>query len=277
VSTRTRPGNKRAVRKAARQDARARRRAPARPATPVDPRVRDRWVAVRRDAGRRRLRLLVAIGVVVLLAALAGGVTVSPLLDVDQVKVTGLQRVTAAQVEEAGGIHPGDAMAWLDPSGAVTGIETLPFVRHATVTRSWPDTVEIAVTERTPVAWIDSPAGKVVVDGTGRVLVSVAEAPPGMPQLVGTKFVPGPGATIAPVGGARVAAGLTGLVALGTRSVTVTDTGVTLQLVDGPEIRMGDPSRAGVKVRAALAVLDALAGAPVTYIDVSVPTNPVAG
>jgi cell division protein FtsQ len=273
VSTRTRSVGARAARKQARKQARQQ----PRKQTPVDPRVRDRWVAVRRDAGRRRLRVLIVVGVVLALFGLAWGISVSPLLDVDHLQVQGLHRVTAAAVEDAGGIHHGDAMAWLDPSRAVRSIEALPFVRRATVTREWPDTVRVTVVERRPVAWIAGPAGKVVVDGTGRVLESVADAPPGMPQLLGTNVVPVTGATISPAGGAHVAAGLTGLLVVGTRSVTMTPAGVTLQLANGPEIRMGSADRVAVKLRAALAVVAATAGTEVHYVDVSVPTNPVAG
>ncbi len=244
---------------------------------PVDPRVRERWVAVRRDAGRRRLRVVVVVGAILVVLAIAWGVSVSPLLDVDHVTVRGLGRLTAAEVQAAGGVHPGDAMAWLDAGAAAGRIEALPFVRRATVVREWPDTVRISVVERRPVAWIDAPGGKVVVDGTGRVLESVTDPQPGMPQLVGTKLVPGVGATVVPVGGARVAAGLTGLAAAGTRSVTVTDAGVSLQLASGSEIRMGAPTQVAVKLRAALAVLRASEGVEVHYVDVSVPTNPVAG
>jgi cell division protein FtsQ len=275
MSTRTRPRTRKTSRKQAR--ARQREQTQARNAVPVDPRVRDRWVAVRRDAGRRRLRILIVVGALIALVALVWGVSVSPLLDVDQVQVRGTQHVTTAQVEDAAGIHPGDAMVWLDPSKAVGGIETLPFVRRATVSREWPDTVRITVAERRPVAWVAGPVGKVVVDSTGRVLESVADAPPGMPELVGTKMVPGPGATIAPTGAARVAGGLTGLLVVATKSVTVTDAGVTVQLASGPEIRMGEPKQVAVKLRAALAVLAANDGTPLQYVDVSVPTNPVAG
>jgi cell division protein FtsQ len=275
VSTRTRPRIGRAGRKQARQQTKQRQQ--ARAATPVDPRVRDRWVAVRRDAGRRRLRVVILVGVVVVLVALAWGVSVSPLLDVNQVRVRGLHRVTAAQIEDAAGIHTGDAMVWLDPGRAVSGIEALPFVHRATVTREWPGTVRVTVVERRPVAWLAGPSGMVVVDGTGRVLEAVAAAPPGMPQLLGAKFVPPPGGTISPIDGARVAGGLTGLLVVGTKSVTMTETGVTLQLANGPEIRMGDATQVGVKLRAALAVVAANDGTPTQYVDVSVPTNPVAG
>jgi hypothetical protein len=40
---------------------------------------------------------------------------------------------------------------------------------------------------------------------------------------------------------------------------------------------MGEPTQIAAKIRAGLAVLDASKDQPVTYVDVSVPTNPVAG
>ena len=137
--------------------------------------------------------------------------------------------------------------------------------------------MRITVHERTPRAWIDGPGGKALVDGTGRVLETVAAAPPGMPQLLGAKVVPPPGGTIDAVGAARVAGGLTGLAAAGTTSVEVTDHGVVLHLASGPEVRMGEATQVGVKVRAALGGAGRVAGEPRRYVDVSVPTNPVAG
>ncbi len=225
----------------------------------------------------RRRRLLVLGIVVVAVAAIAYGVTRSPLLAVDTLQVRGTSHLTTAQVVDAAGIQEGDAMVWIDTTAAVDGMEALPYVRDASLTREWPDTVRITVHERTPAAWIDGPAGKAVVDRTGRVLEAVAAAPPGMPQLLGAKAVPPPGGTVDAVGAARVAGGLTGLVATATTSVEVTDHGIVLHLTAGPEVRMGEATQVGVKIRAALAVLDALQDAPPAYVDVSVPTNPVAG
>jgi hypothetical protein len=74
-----------------------------------------------------------------------------------------------------------------------------------------------------------------------------------------------------------VAGALHGIAAAGTTSVATTDHGVVMKLASGPEIRMGDATRIGVKIRAGLAVLAACDGKPVEYVDVSVPTNPVAG
>lgn len=243
------------------------------PARAPSPRARSA-----RTAAVRRRRRLVALGIVVaVLLAIAYGVSRSPLLAVDTLAVKGTSRLTTEQVLDAAGVHQGDAMVWLDTSAAVRGIEALPYVSRASLAREWPDTVRIAVRERVPTAWVESPAGKSLVDRTGRVLETVETVPPATPQLIGAKFVPPPGGTIDAVGAARVAGALTGLAAAATSSVDVTDHGIVIHLASGPEIRMGEPTQIGVKVRAAQKVLEFMQAAPPAYVDVSVPTNPVAG
>jgi cell division protein FtsQ len=214
--------------------------------------------------------------VVVVLLGIAYGVSRSPLLAVDTLTVKGTSHLTVQQVLDAAGVHEGDAMVWLDTGAARSGIEALPFVRSATLRREWPDTVRITVDERVPVAWVDGPSGKALVDRTGRVLETV-EAPPALPQLLGAKVVPPPGGTIDAVGAARAAGALTGLAAAGTTSVAVTDHGIVLHLLSGTEVRLGEATRVAVKIRAAQAVLGWLQDPPPAYVDVSVPTNPVAG
>jgi cell division protein FtsQ len=244
---------------------------------PVDPRVRERWIAVRRAEGRRRLRFLALALAVVLALGAAWAVIASPLLDVDHIVVKGTTRMTTAEVETASQIHRGDAMVWLDGGAAVARIDALPWVRAAHVEREWPGTVSITVTERTAAAWVDAGSGPVLVDGTGRVLEHVSTPPTDLPQIASPKIVPPVGATIEPVVGAHVAGMLQGLARSGTRTITVSRGGVVLGLVNGPEIRLGQPTEVMTKVRAAVAVLTALDGAPVAYIDATVPSNPVAG
>jgi cell division septal protein FtsQ len=280
VSVRTGPPRKPPPRNPASRKQAPRREGSARPArAPVDPRVRERWIEARRAEGRRRLRWVVALLVVVGILAAAWGVTMSPLLDVDRIEVTGAVHASTAQVESAAGIHDGDPLVWLDAAGAVDGVQSLPYVRTAKVERSWPDAVRIVVVERVPAAWVEHGGRRGIVDGTGRVLALVDAPPAGLPQLAGDRPVPEPGATI--VSGARearVAAALVGL-SVPVQSIVATEAGVSLQLVHGPEVRLGEGNRVVVKVRAALAVIAATfaAGTTVHYVDVSAPTNPVAG
>jgi cell division protein FtsQ len=245
------------------------------PAPP--PRTGARRTRSPKAAARRRRRLLVIGIVVAVVLGIAYGITRSPLLAVDTLQVRGTSHLTPDQITAAAGVHEGDAMAWIDTGGAVDGIEALPYVRSASLEREWPQTVRITVHERTPSTWVDGPSGKALVDREGRVLEAVDAPPVGMPQLLGAKVIPPAGGTIDAVGAARVAGALTGLAAVGTASVESTDHGVVVHLLSGPEVRMGDATQIAVKLRASFAVLGACAGKPVEYVDVSVPTNPVAG
>jgi hypothetical protein len=108
------------------------------------------------------------------------------------------------------------------------------------------------------------------------VLQTADTPPPGLPQLLGAKLVPTPGGTIDATDAAHVAGVLASMDGAGVTSVERTDHGVVLHRAEGPEIRLGPPTQVAVKVRAALADIDASGGDPLTYVDVSVPTNPVA-
>jgi cell division protein FtsQ len=234
-------------------------------------------VAARRAEGRRRLRVLLVVLAVVVAGTAAWVVLASPLLDVDRVIVRGTVHTTPDQVTSAAQLAPGDAMIWIDDGAAASRVEALPWVRSAHVTREWPGTVRITVTERTPAAWVQSPTGPAIVDGAGRVLDRVADAPVDLPQVVDVARVPPVGASISPALGARVAGRLLGDARTGTRTITVSDDGVNLSLQSGVEVRLGRPTAVMTKVRAAVAVLGALDGEAVSYVDVAVPANPVAG
>lgn len=230
-----------------------------------------------RSRARGRRRLLAILLAVAVLLAVAYGVTRSPLLAIDTLRVRGTSHLTPQQVLDAAGVHDGDAIVWIDTGAAVAGIESLPYVRDASLARELPHTVRITVHERVPSAWVDGPAGKVLVDRTGRVLETVDAPPPGIPQLLGASSIPPPGGTIDAQGAARVAGALNSLAAAATSTVEHTDRGIVLHLVAGTEIRMGEATQIKTKLAAALAVLGALDGQPVSYVDVSVPTNPVSG
>jgi cell division protein FtsQ len=225
----------------------------------------------------RRRRLVVVLVVLLALGAAAWGVSRSPLLDVDHVAVSGNARVTTAEILASSGIRRGDAMVWLDPGVAARHVEALPWIGSADVRREWPGTVRIAVRERVPVAWVDAGAGRaLVVDRTGRGLSLDPAAPPGLPQLLGVKPAPVGGA-IHPAGGAWLAGHLTldqlGLVA----SIAVADARATLRVSSGEEVRFGRLDQVADKMRSAQAVLAQPGVAARAYVDVSVPSMPVAG
>jgi cell division protein FtsQ len=260
----------------------------------IDPRIRDRRVAVLREQGRRRLRvLLVAVGVLCFLG-IAWLVVQSPLLAVDTVAVQGATQEPATRILAVAGVHQGDATLFVDTAAVARRVESLPWVERAEVSRDLPNGVVIRVVERAPVAWVRRPAPGgsgaetfSLVDRTGRVLADAPAPPPGLTELVGLSRTPGPGGQVQPV---RVAAALMALPAALRAQVgqlAVTDASALLVLARSPggaepaagEVRLGALEQLGTKGAAALAVLDDLAarGERRSYVDVRVPEAPATG
>ncbi len=252
----------------------------------VDPRLRARRRDVRRDEGRRRLRRLqVALGAVTAVVG-AGGLILSPVFDVDRIVVAGAARSGGDVVKDATGVDGGEAMLTLDLARVTAAVESLPWVERATVTRRWPGTLGVTVTERQPLAMVVARDGRsVVVDRSGRQLVVVdGEAAPELTRIDGLDFEPAPGATL----GRDVPAALeliqllpAGLSA-GASRVTTTEGGLELFLEgetgNQTRVRFGGPSRLTDKMDALVALVDAgvlTEAIGRLEIDVRVPDAPV--
>ncbi|HKE72283.1 MAG TPA: FtsQ-type POTRA domain-containing protein [Acidimicrobiales bacterium] len=252
----------------------------------VDPRMRSRRIGVRREAGRKRLQrltyVLAGVAVVVLgLAALR-----SPLLDVDRVTVTGARHTGPGEVRRAAGVERGDPLIGVDAGAAARRIEALPWVARAQVSRAWPSTVTVRVTERTPVAQVRINAGRVaVVDAGGRVLAFRAVAPP---PPAGARPGAGPPAAGSPViltgvhgrlaeGGRLPADARAALrVAVAARDrlpgvLASVDAGLDATLAEGGVVRFGSAKRLEEKLTALKTVLDQVDTGCLATLDVRVP------
>ena len=243
----------------------------------VDPRIRARRDAVAEEWMRRR-RLYTLLGIVAVTLVLAMLVLLeSALFDVDHVDVDGASGDDAAAIRDAAGLGGGDAVWRLDTGSVQRRVAAVPWVASASVSRSLPNRVHVTVTRRIPVAWARSASGVVaVVDQHGRVLSESLERPPGLPELIGAAPAPAPGEELSTTVGPRLVAMLPTAMASRTATVSVARDAITLQLVFGPEVRLGRPDRLEEKVLVAMAVLDALQGEWVPWVDVSVPTAPYA-
>jgi cell division protein FtsQ len=143
----------------------------------VDPRIAERRRGVAAALRRRRRRRTFVVGGVALAVLVLWGLSRTPLLDVDSVRVTGVANTSADDVLTASGIRPGDQLIDIDVDGAANAVESLPWIAHAEVHRSITGSVQIEVSERTPAAVAHDEAGApVLVDGDGRVL-ALAEDP----------------------------------------------------------------------------------------------------
>lgn len=163
----------------------------------MDPRFRRRRVEVRRQEGRRRLRILVAMSLATGAGLGGWAATDSRLLDLDRIVVEGAVHTEPAEAWLAAGLRRGQPLVDVDSGAAARGVESLPWVERATVHRRWPGEVRIRLVEREPVAVIESGAGRpALVDGTGRVLAEVGAPPPGLALLTGLPPAGPPGSTL---------------------------------------------------------------------------------
>lgn len=246
-------------------------------AAKVDPRLRARRVAVQRELGRRRLRMLLGIAAAPALLGAAYLLVDSAVLDVDRVQVYGASQTPPADVAAVSEIERGDPMARIAAGAAARRVEELPWVESARVVRRWPGTVRIEVTEYEPAAFVRrSTSAVALVAPDGRVLADVATAPEGLLEIVGVRRLPEVGATLSPSGAAGLASELPAALAGRVAEIDLSR-GVTLHLAGGPEIRLGDLDDLDAKAAAALAVLERLGEEPAEYLDVGVPSSPVVG
>lgn len=121
-------------------------------------------------------------------------------LGVDEIHVSGYAYTDARQIFEALDLDRPTSLLRYSSEAARQRVEALPWVWRATVTRVLPDTVEVRVTERTPIAlWLRDESAS-LVDGEGREL---ARVPPSTQEKL--PRISGPGA---PQAAARLFAAL---------------------------------------------------------------------
>src|SRR5207248_6733036 len=141
-------------------------------------------------------RVLAAVAAIALFTGATWVTTRSSLLDVDHIEVSGATVVTAEQAVSGAGLHRGDPMLSVDTVAAERRLRRLPWVQTAVVTRGFPDTVKIHITERVAAAVAARPTvGWVLLDRSGRVLADRPDRPGGLPELVGAGAPPAPADT----------------------------------------------------------------------------------
>jgi hypothetical protein len=171
---------------------------PDRPSLKIDPRFARRWTQVRREEGRRRLRILVVAGAVALVLAAAVGSLYTPLLAVRHIRITTVGPVSRAEVLAAAGLSQPRPLIEVDPGGVAARLDAVADLGGAVVRRSWPTTILIHVARRTPIAMVRTSTAHgrppwATVDATGRVLADVRAPLVGLPLVAGVGTVPAPG------------------------------------------------------------------------------------
>ncbi|CAN5738289.1 hypothetical protein BH20ACT1_BH20ACT1_03440 [soil metagenome] len=232
----------------------------------VDPRLRARRQDVRREEGRRRLRWVQAGAVAAGTGAAVVAALLSPLLDVDRVVVEGVYGDRAAAVERAAEIDPGSPLITLDVGRVRTASEAVPWVDGVDVSRAWPTTVRISVSERRPAAVAKADDGTwVAFDVERQLAVLGAEELGTLPRVVGAVAEARPGAALDPAAvGALALSERLGATGTGVAEIVVDPSGeLEVVLTGGVRVRFGRPVDLGEKAAALVALLAADAVAEV--------------
>mgnify|MGYP006277679747 CR=1 FL=1 len=115
-------------------------------------------------------RLPIVFGILVTLAIVGWWVLYqSRWFIIEDITISGTKRVSTQSVLQSAQVKIGQPLMAADPQDITDRLLTLPAVRTATVTRSWPHDLLIQITERQPIAAV--PQGKrfFLVDSQGYV------------------------------------------------------------------------------------------------------------
>ncbi|MDX6347552.1 MAG: cell division protein FtsQ [Streptomyces sp.] len=229
---------------------------------------------------RRRATLAALIAATVLVAGGTWLLYGSSWLRVTQVKVTGAEVLTPAEVVAAAAVPLGGPLASADTDGIASRLtKRLPRIDHVDVERSWPHTIALKVTERTPAALVESKGKYVEVDADGVRFATIDSAPSGIPLV---ELTPAHGASYRYFGtktllrsAVEVAGDLPDAVRRQARVIRVSSyDGITVRLSGGRTVVWGSAENGSEKAAALTALMKAAKGAD--QFDVSAPTSPAA-
>jgi cell division septal protein FtsQ len=194
-------------------------------------------------------------------------------LRIEQVRVTGLETLSARDIVRASGLELGERILWVRLSAAEHAVERIPAVADAVAERTLPSTVVIHVRERLPLARLDT-ARDLVVDRHGVIFPVREHDVPAV--LYGWKGKKTEGARVDQRSRKMLAAlpGFPKTLRERVRKIVVAPSFV-VTLEGGTQVRFGSSSDLDAKADVAAAVLAAEKGRPLEYVDVRSPSVPV--
>ncbi|MFI8766103.1 cell division protein FtsQ/DivIB [Streptomyces sp. NPDC053792] len=222
--------------------------------------------------------LLVALGLVALVAGGVWALYGSTWFRVERVKTSGTRVLTPAEVEDVAAVPMGAPLVTVDTDAIEARLrQKLPRIESIDVVRSWPHGIGLKVTERQPVLLVEKGGKFTEVDATGLRFATVDTAPRGVPLLVLDSAA---SPSLRRFGADRllreavlVRGELPAEIARDTRVVRITSyDSVTLELTGGRTVFWGSGEHGQVKARALTALMKATPKAG--HFDVSAPTAP---
>jgi len=238
----------------------------------------DRFVGrrreIRREQGARRLRIVVALTAVSLLAVIAIGTLNSELADVDAITVVGNSRTSTEEITAATGITLGRPLLDLDLPTSQRQVERLPWIAAVNIDRRLDGQVVVRVMEREPVAVLPTDRGFVLIDDTGFQLENVTDHPDGFVPVQGLVATGQPGeyapqrATLV----LNVLRGMTPAIRSEVDRLSVEADELVIELTHGGRALLGDSSQLGKKIQSLETVLARVDLKCVSVIDLRVPS-----
>ena len=213
----------------------------------MEPRMRERRIAVKRAVGRKRLKW-VAVGIAVVAVVGAGlAVLGSGMFSISNVEVEGAVYSQGASLDAVVAELEGANVLRVDTTAAERQLEAIPWVADARVTTDFPNGAKIEIRERRPtIAYLAADGRYRVLDSEGRVLDVIAGRPVDYLELDvddGPELEAG---RLAPRGyraAATLVSALTPQMRQRTTSVSVDQNATELSLIldDDIEVRFGAP------------------------------------
>ena len=151
----------------------------------VPPRSRASRPRAERTFPRIRWWLVCTIALVVLIAVT---LLEAPMFEARSVQLSGNARTNEGLIHEALSIPEDQALLLYDFGAAELAVSALPWVKDVEVTRQWPSTVRVVISERGVVAAIGRPDGSewVVISDDGVVVENRATPPANVPLIIAT-------------------------------------------------------------------------------------------
>lgn len=222
------------------------------------------------DSRRSRRRpapavLLVLLALAVLLAGGFWTTKHSKALAAHGVEVSGTSLLTAAEVSTAAQVPLGVPLIDVDLAAVGGRVARLTPVAEVRVARSWPSTVTVEVSERTPVFAMAQAGGYVLVDGAGIMFARQPEPP----ELVIAKSSSKDAGQLRDL--ATVVRALSPQLKKRTQTISARSVDdIELNLTKGDTLVWGSAAQSETKARVALALLKQKG----TVFNVSVPSHP---
>ncbi len=246
-------------------------------AASIDPKIRDRRIAVRRAEGRKRLKWFFLAGAIVAVVVGVLAVLGSPLfsIEADQVRITGNVYTDPEALQAVVDDLVGTPTLVADTRAAERELEQIPWVAEARVRTRFPSAATIEISERSPLATYAGTDGRFrVIDRDGRVLDVLDGQPVAYMLLTGPDALdlqPGQFTPPGHAAAAELVQALTPSVRGRVTSIEVVGDGSDLRMFldDGMEIRFGAASDLLVKLVRLETVLPTALERELTVVDVS--------